>query len=231
MRDDNVQILICRISTARGAFEHWLELLSEPEKRRYEGLQRAAARERFLTGRALLRLLLHSKYGIEPKAAIISADELGKPHLADFPHLHINLSHSHDLAVVCTGPAPIGVDVEYRQRHNDISMIARGYFSMAEQRDIQALGPDQARTRFFQYWTLKEAFAKASGLGLSRTLSHTHITRVQDGAALQLPPDTAPDQQVHFWHFPLFEQPDFADYQLGVVLLEQREAQATRPLG
>jgi 4'-phosphopantetheinyl transferase len=98
-------------------------------------------------------------------------DAYGRPHVAA-PHPPglpaFNLSHTRGL-VVCavTGAPEVGVDVEHvRERSTSLS-IADRYFAPAEAAALRALPPELQRERFFHYWTLKEAYIKARGKGLS----------------------------------------------------------------
>ncbi len=92
----------------------------------------------------------------------------GRPEIAhpETP-LHFNLAHSAGL-VVCAlaNGREVGVDVEDLERPaTDPKMIQR-YFSPAEAADIERHG-EAWRDRFLRYWTLKEAYLKARGLGIS----------------------------------------------------------------
>jgi 4'-phosphopantetheinyl transferase len=87
------------------------------------------------------------------------------------PRLRFNLSHTRGL-VACVVACEIdcGIDVELRRRVEDLEAVARRVLSPAESSDLAAL-PDELRpTRFFNYWTLKEAYVKACGKGLSLPL-------------------------------------------------------------
>ena len=81
---------------------------------------------------------------------------------------YFNLSHSHGRAVLALSRTPqIGVDIEFAGRERRISEIAHRYFADAEAQDLLALsGPAQQR-RFYELWSLKEAYIKARGLGLA----------------------------------------------------------------
>jgi 4'-phosphopantetheinyl transferase len=64
----------------------------------------------------------------------------------------------------------VGVDVERIDRRVDIDQLSRSVFSDAERAALMALVDDEKRKRFFQLWTLKEAYIKAVGRGLSLPL-------------------------------------------------------------
>ncbi|MCG8672356.1 MAG: 4'-phosphopantetheinyl transferase superfamily protein [Pseudomonadales bacterium] len=45
--------------------------------------------------------------------------------------------------------------------------IARRYFSAQEVAALECTAPERQTERFYEYWTLKESYVKARGLGLS----------------------------------------------------------------
>jgi 4'-phosphopantetheinyl transferase len=61
----------------------------------------------------------------------------------------------------------IGIDVENITRTLDIDALAPTVFAPAELADIRQSPPQDRRNRFFSYWTLKESYIKARGMGLS----------------------------------------------------------------
>jgi 4'-phosphopantetheinyl transferase len=82
--------------------------------------------------------------------------------------MHFNLSHSGDLAVLAiSASGPIGIDLEFIDRHIDIPGLARSCFNEAEEQSILALPVPEQAARFFAFWTAKEAHMKLSGQGMS----------------------------------------------------------------
>src|SRR4029078_6585429 len=61
----------------------------------------------------------------------------------------------------------VGVDVEDRTRKGETVQIADRFFSPVEVAALRALPEERQRERFFDYWTLKEAYIKARGMGLA----------------------------------------------------------------
>lgn len=120
--------------------------------------------------RALLRYSL-SQYlpSIKPQDWQFSAQEKGKLALASNPNnIQFNLSHTKELiAFAVTQQHALGVDVEFLERQNDIKSIAKHYFSKPEISELSSLSDKEQASRFYDYWTLKESYIKAWGLGLS----------------------------------------------------------------
>lgn len=122
-----------------------------------------------LITRAFVRDLLSYYADVAPEDWQFEAGEKGKPELINSPlPLRFNLSHTKGL-IICavTLEDDIGIDVENITRSNDVLAIANRYFSARECEELFALPVEQQRSRFFDYWTLKESYIKAWGLGLS----------------------------------------------------------------
>jgi 4'-phosphopantetheinyl transferase len=156
----------------------WLQA-AEPE--RFARYRFEADRAMFLAGRILARTLVGRALGVAPEAWRWHEGPHGRPEI-DSPDatLRFNLSHSAGLLVCALADArEVGVDVEHLARPPiDRKMIHR-YLSPAEAEDVEAQPADQWQDRFLVYWTLKEAYLKARGLGVSVPLSE--ITFELDG--------------------------------------------------
>jgi 4'-phosphopantetheinyl transferase len=81
-----------------------------------------------------------------------------------------NLSHSDGMAIFSkVVGGDVGVDVEYLGRPAPLE-LAHHYFSPLEVRELEQCAPQDRPTRFWSLWTLKEAYIKATGDGLSAEL-------------------------------------------------------------
>jgi 4'-phosphopantetheinyl transferase len=102
----------------------------------------------------------------------------GKPALADVA-LHFNLAHSDGLAVIgVTRSGPLGIDVERLRCVEDFMSIATTCFSPRERAAIAAMPPDQQTLGFFTCWTRKDTYLKATGEGITATLSSFDVSVV-----------------------------------------------------
>ncbi len=120
---------------------------------------------------ALLQSLL-SRNGIENPALVFG--EYEKPYFSAYPEIFFNLSHCDGLAVCLFSDAECGVDAE--QIRHVRPAVVRKVFSDGEQAALaEADCPDVFFTRL---WTLKEAFTKAVGRGISYPM-HTVEFRIQ----------------------------------------------------
>jgi 4'-phosphopantetheinyl transferase len=150
--------------------KRYCELLSEDELQRQQRFVFARDRHQFLVTRALVRAVLSSYTGHDPRAWVFGQNAYGKPEIA-LPAgvaLRFNLAHTTGL-VTCAVAAggDLGVDVEDLQHGRQGLDLARQYFATAEVAALEQWPAEEQPTGFFQFWTLKEAYIKARGMGLS----------------------------------------------------------------
>jgi 4'-phosphopantetheinyl transferase len=142
--------------------------LQPAERARHDRYRRDADRAMFLLGRVMARALVGRALGVAPTAWPWRDGTRGRPEI-DLAAcgLSFNLAHSGGVVVCAIGRGvEVGVDVEHRARAAlDRRMVPR-YCSPAEQADIAACGDTGWQDRFLKFWTLKEAYLKARGLGL-----------------------------------------------------------------
>lgn len=169
--------------------DRYRRLMSAAEIERQQRYRFERDRHRDLIARALVRTTLSHYAATSPADWCFHKGEHGKPEIikpenikskniepenieSPLP-LRFNLSHSRD-RVVCAVALQhdIGVDIEYTERHNDVLGIAKNFFSAGENEDLLALPVDKQRDVFFDYWTLKEAYIKARGEGISLGLAN-----------------------------------------------------------
>ena len=135
-------------------------------------------RNRFVAGRAFLRLLLAQYLASDAASLRFQYGPHGKPALADDRSgVTFNLAHTDSLAVCALGRGrDLGVDVERVRPIPDADGVARSFFSPRETAELASV-PEPARHRaFFDAWTRKEAFLKALGDGLARPLDSFDVT-------------------------------------------------------
>jgi 4'-phosphopantetheinyl transferase len=145
-------------------------LLTEDERRKQQRFHFERDRRRYLVTRASLRLVLSRYVPLEPQRWRFITNDYGKPRIADSAlaaRLSFNLSHTKGLILIAVSEHDgIGVDVE-NVSHDVALDAADHFFAACEARAMRAVAPALQRQRFFEYWTLKEAYIKARGMGLS----------------------------------------------------------------
>lgn len=144
-------------------------MMSADERAQEERLRFPGGRERHCCTRALARTVLSHYTGVAPRDWVFRTGTYGKPdiaHPADVP-LRFNLSHSGRL-VVCavTRGAEVGVDVERHRELPKAVELARRFFAPPEAAVVERTPADRRSRRFLRFWTFKESYVKARGVGL-----------------------------------------------------------------
>lgn len=166
-----VVLVACNLDWPPEGLTALRRLLSAKEQERAAKFAHAHLRDRWTAGRGLLRVLLGAAAGLEPVAIKFKYAEHGKPSLAAGPDVRFNVSHSHAVGLYAfSSGREVGVDVEaIRKRNSD--GVANRFFHANESAALAKLPDAQRVEAFFGVWCCKEAFIKATGAGLSQSLS------------------------------------------------------------
>ena len=124
----------------------------------------------YLATRALCRAALSRYAPVEPAAWRFRSNPWGRPEVASPAHswLRFNLSNAEGLlACLVARDREVGVDLEDTTRSVDTLATSAHVFSAAELAALRREAAGAQRARFFHYWTLKEAYIKARGMGLA----------------------------------------------------------------
>ena len=170
--------------------ERYAAIMTPEEHARHDRFVFPRDRHQFLVTRGVLRTLIGQYLQIDPAECAFESNRYGRPSLLGpaAASLGFNLSHTRGLvAYAMAGVPEIGIDVEDVERAAASLDLARRFFSPSEADALDALAPPDRPSRFFDYWTLKEAYIKARGMGLSLPL---------DGFSMQLDPERPP--RIHF---------------------------------
>jgi 4'-phosphopantetheinyl transferase len=150
----------------------WRGMLDAEELVQADRYRFVADRNIYTAAHALARFMLSEATGLPTNTWRYVAGEFGKPALAgEFSkwNLHFNISHTHGLAACAIASHDIGVDIERSDRTIDHG-IARHSLAPEEIRILNSASPGQESKIFFRFWSLKEAFIKATCEGLRRPL-------------------------------------------------------------
>lgn len=147
-------------------------LLDQQEQDKIDRYRLDSAKQTALITRAFIRIILSEYEAVSPQDWQFIRSDLGKPEIANSNiGLRFNLSHNNNLIIcaICLNH-DIGCDIESLSRKMSILPIADRFFSDEESQLIKALPEHLQRKGFFECWTLKESFVKATGKGISQGL-------------------------------------------------------------
>lgn len=186
-----------------GLEEAYLRLLDGGERERRGRFRFEKHRRQYLVSHALVRETLSRYASVAPEDWRFTTNEHGRPEVANpgLSWLRFNLTHTDGLAACAVArEVDLGVDVEDLGRRGQTLEIAESFFAASEVEGLRALPAERQRLRFFELWTLKEAYIKARGAGLSLPLRKFAFT-----LALGAPPsiETEPElrDEPELWRF------------------------------
>ena len=154
-------------------YEKWYSLMSVDKKQRVDRFRFADDKKRTVAGEMLARKAIAVWCHVSEEEILFDKLEYGKPFAIGLD-VEFNISHSGDLVVCAVDNQPVGIDIE-QIRPIDLYVIKR----ICAEHEIVYMLEDNLRndifckitdylvlTRFFEVWTLKEAYGKLMGNGI-----------------------------------------------------------------
>lgn len=199
--EGQVHVFAADLDLARAGKAFLPSWLSPDEQERASRFHFERDRRRFMAARGLLRGLLGRYCEREPSTLRFAYGPRGKPSLlAPAGSLRFNLSHSGGLALFAfVREVELGVDLEQERPVPEAASIAERYFSRRENADLRSLAEPERSRAFFRCWTRKEAFIKATGDGLSRSLDAFDVTLAPGEPARLVRVEGEPALAGRFW--------------------------------
>jgi len=187
--------------------DRWRGLLSPEERGRYERFVFERDRRTFLLAHALVRLVLSAYSGVDPADLEFEFNPFGKPLVRPCkgcPCPCFSLSHTTGLAACAIAFEPeIGIDVEDTRRAADCDLLAESSFSLSEQAWLRRFPTATRGEHFYDLWTLKEAYIKARGIGLSLPLNQFSM-EISGETSIAIRFSESVDDRPGSWQFALF---------------------------
>jgi len=183
----------------------YLKLICTDEKNRLKNIIFSKHRDQFLITRVLVRTALSfNNPHIHPSQWEFATNKHGRPTVS-YPvlstKLFFSISHTNDFIVVAVSlDKEIGVDVECLRNMREYIDIAKEYFSAHEVEQLLSLPRNEQRARFFVLWTLKEAYVKARGKGLSLPLDEFEFS-FPTPSLIKARLDSSGNENSEIWEF------------------------------
>jgi len=214
LRDEGIDLWLLHSDAEDddGLVDSYRRMLTDDERAREVRFHFSQHRREYVLTRALVRSTLSRYAEVAPESWRFVSNAYGRPELeGPAPwrgELSFNIAHTDGL-IVCgvTRSGALGVDAESLTRDRGLLDIADRFFSPAEVNELRQHGEPTRVSRFFHYWTLKEAYIKAVGKGLSIPLDQFSF-RLDDhrGIAISFTPEI--DDSPERWLFWLLQPSD-----------------------
>ena len=144
--------------------------LGESELAHAQRLRFERGRRLFLRRRALGRFLLGQFLGVPPQSLQFGQSEREEPILISpgADACRFNSSHAESVfaMAISTGAAAVGVDVETMRLDWDWEGVTEMYLDPGRLAQLRAVSQSERQETFLRFWSLREAFAKATGEGI-----------------------------------------------------------------
>lgn len=184
-------------------------------------------RHRYLISHALVRNVLSRYSAVAPSEWRFSRGDHGRPEIAnsDIPPLRFNLTHTAGLAAcVVTLSDPCGIDAEQLSARHDLLGVARRMFSIDEYQQLTELGGREQQEYFFSRWTLREAYVKARGIGISfPTRKLTFCIDATGHVSVEFQPEL--EERSDHWQFAVLS---LTPQHLGAIAIYRQSGPALR---
>ena len=159
-------------------------ILDDDERTRAARFHVETDRRLYTLSHALVRRALSAYIPtVAPEAWRFRRTPTGRPAIEADAHawLRFNLTHTDGCAaLVVTREADAGIDLESRARTPDIAGIAARWFTPEEAARLRDTAEPERLEVFLQIWTMKEAYVKATGAGLSGALQSVTCRRLSE---------------------------------------------------
>lgn len=151
-------------------YEKSVKKVSEIRQEKIHRLKRTDDKLRCL-GAGLLIEFIKEKYNVKDDIVI---DKFGKPHFKATKS-SFNISHSGNYVVIAVSEFNIGIDIQRMEKNNQL--VAEKNFHSNECAYINEGEDDNVRLqRFYEVWTVKEAYLKNVGIGLRKPLNSFEVS-------------------------------------------------------
>lgn len=162
---------------ADGSLSSLLSLLTEEDCQQILRLQNDMDQWSVAAARAMLRIQLGQYLNCRPQDIALIRAQRGKPvldprrHGTAGTHLHFSVSHTRELVAVAIAHCRVGVDVEAMRMLPELLQVARMQFAPEMLNELETAETSAKRIAlFYRFWTLGEAFIKATGEGITQGL-------------------------------------------------------------
>ncbi|MEI8290217.1 MAG: 4'-phosphopantetheinyl transferase superfamily protein [Verrucomicrobiota bacterium] len=180
LSNDEVQVWTARGPADETALAKLTTVISPDQHDCAKRFATDESRREFVFGHAVLRQLLGACLKVEPATLVFGRQPHGKPFLLQpgiGRDLSFNLSHSGGMiAIALAWKRKVGVDIEFIHGLEEYWELAPRIFSTRELGELRSLHTPQQRAAFFNGWTRKEAYLKATGEGLTDALPAIEVT-------------------------------------------------------
>ena len=179
-QQNQVDLWIAALDLSASRLAEFESTLSSHERDRAHRFRFELHRHRYIAAHGWLRSVLAGYLARSAEALEFVLSPRGKPGLSPSSNpggLWFNLAHSENFAAIAVSKTcDVGVDIEQVRPIPDATDLVRRFFSQSESVVFHSLPEDQRSAAFFNLWTRKEAWLKATGEGIAHLLNQVEVS-------------------------------------------------------
>jgi 4'-phosphopantetheinyl transferase len=165
----------------------------------------------------MLRWVLSQYLNLAPEQIEFNINDFGKPRLKLNSDIFFNISHTNGVAVMAVSKIEqLGIDIEKINSEKEVSKVVTHYFHPEETNLIESLATGKKVKIFYTIWTLKEAYIKAKGLGLSIELNRFNF-KLPTEDLLEVIFEKELNEESNLWQFAVFESEQHKNFIISVA--------------
>ncbi|MDF1760538.1 MAG: 4'-phosphopantetheinyl transferase superfamily protein [Coxiellaceae bacterium] len=206
-------VILADLNQLEDRLDEYSSYLSETESERAHRFVNQQLRDSFALAHGWLREQLSGYLNTAPAELRFDSNQYGKPFLIG-GELQFNLSHSKQrVALVVSQKGDVGIDIQHHDTKVELAAIAKRFFATEEAAWFDATPEAERLSVFYKIWSLKEAYIKAVGMGMSLPLSSFAFAENAAGEVVLVrePKESLPAKWCASYHDTV------ADYALAVV--------------
>ena len=162
-----IVFIVKTLDIEKNRLERLIQYLSYNKQLKINKLLKKSDKIQSLIGEIVIRTELIEKFNLKNKEINFIENKYGKPIVKKLEDFHFNLSHSGNYVVAAISENEVGIDIEKIEEFQDFKEIAENFFSKEEVSYILEGTKEETVDRFYEIWTLKEAYVKFKSKGLS----------------------------------------------------------------
>ena len=137
--------------------------INENKKNRIDKFKSLKRKKESIIGEMLLSVLLKKYYNLSYEDLSFYYNENGKAFIKN-KEIYFNISHSHDYVCTVISNNVCGIDIE---KLRSINLNTLNYFTNKEEKEYILSNNEEMIKRYFEIYTLKEAYLKMRGKNIS----------------------------------------------------------------
>ncbi|EON72160.1 4'-phosphopantetheinyl transferase family protein [Lysinibacillus sphaericus] len=178
-----IEIYLIKVPTDISNYSELMNFVCSKKARRIASYSNKIDAYRSLISELLMKYLLMKNLKCNHSEINIRTNTYGKPYCTN-GDFGFNVSHSGKWVVGVIGNCEVGIDIEEMKGDYDDEII-KYYFSSIEYHSYIQTPAEMKKEHFYNLWTLKEAFVKNIGLGLSIPLDSFSIETANNEISIE----------------------------------------------